>query len=316
MTLFLGVDGGKSSTTALVGDETGRVLGSGAAGPSNHATEEDGKAKLLKAVSESVGAACREAGADPKEARFDAACLGFSGGPEDKRALLAEVVHAGRLVVTTDAWIALSGASGGEPGIITIAGTGSIAFGRNRHGKRARAGGWGFLFGDEGSAFDVARQGLRAALRLEEGWGPPTRLRELYLAEAKAPSMNELLHRLYSPEFPRPRVAGMARLVEQAAQEGDEVARGLLVKAGSELALLVSAVRRQIFEPGAPGRVSFVGGVFRNPVVRDQYKLMVEQEPGNLFLAPLYPPAAGALLEAYRAAGLKVTLSGLPDVKR
>jgi N-acetylglucosamine kinase-like BadF-type ATPase len=315
MRLFLGVDGGQSSTTALVAEESGKVLGSGAAGPANHVGAEEGRAKLVRAVTECVSAACRAGGVDPAKARFEAACLGFSGGPEDKQPILAEILKAERLVVTTDAMIALSGATGGEPGIIAIAGTGSIAFGRNE-GKTARAGGWGYLFGDEGGAFDIARQGLRAALRLEEGWGPGTRLRELYLAEGKAKSVNELLHRFYTGEFPRPRVAGFARLVERAAQEGDEVARGLLQKAGAELAFLASAVRRQIFEPGAPARVSYVGGVFQNAVVRDQYRLLVEQEPGNEFVAPLYPPAAGALLDAYRAAGLKPQLSQIPETKK
>jgi N-acetylglucosamine kinase-like BadF-type ATPase len=316
MAFFLGVDGGQSSTTALIGDETGRVRGSGVAGPANHVGAEEGRAKFLRAVSESVAAACGAASLARETARFDAACLGFSGGPDDKRPLLADLVKTERLLVTTDALIALSGATGGEPGIIAIAGTGSIAFGRNQAGKTARAGGWGFLFGDEGGAFDIARQGLRAALRLEEGWGPATKLREFYLAEGRAKTVNELLHRFYSTEFPRPLIANFARLVERAAQEGDEVAKGLLLKAAAELSLLASAVRRQIFEPGQPARVSYAGGVFRNPVLRNQYRVLVEQEPGNDFLKPLYPPAAGALLDAYAAAGIKPPLTGIPEIKK
>ena len=87
--LFLGVDGGKSTTIALVGDETGRVAGAGSAGPSNHAEGEEGRAKLVGAVEESVAGACRQAGVDFREVQFEAACLGFSGGPEDKQALVA-----------------------------------------------------------------------------------------------------------------------------------------------------------------------------------------------------------------------------------
>src|ERR1700735_156549 len=107
MKLFLGVDGGQSRTTALIGDEEGRVLGAGAGGPCNHAGAEEGRQKLARGGGGSVG-----------------------GGP------------------------ALAGATAGKPGIVMIAGTGSIAFGRNAGGRTARAGGWGFIFGDEGGAFD------------------------------------------------------------------------------------------------------------------------------------------------------------------
>jgi N-acetylglucosamine kinase-like BadF-type ATPase len=94
------------------------------------------------------------------------------------------VLPAAHLEVTNDAVIALAGASAGGPGIITISGTGSIALGRNAEGRGARAGGWGYVFGDEGSGFDVARQAVRAALRMEEGWGPATCLRGVLMEAA------------------------------------------------------------------------------------------------------------------------------------
>lgn len=313
--LFLGVDGGQSSTIALLGDEAGRVTGAGAGGPCNHAAAGEGRAKFVKAVEESVSGACRQAGIDFREIRFEAACLGFSGGPEDKQALVAEMVRAGRLVVTTDAVVALAGATGGEPGIIVIAGTGSIGFGRNAAGKTARAGGWGYVFGDEGSGFDLARQGLRAALRHEEGWGPATSLLAMFLDAGGAKSANELLHGFYTAEFPRPRIASFGPLVERAAAEGDQVARGILHKAAAELALLAAAVRRQLFGAGERAVVAHMGGVFRSAVLRDQFRELVEQERGNSCGPPLYPPAAGALIEAYRACGLNPPLTGVPDVK-
>ncbi len=314
--LFLGVDGGKSSTIALIGDETGRVTGGGSGGPSNHAEGEEGRARLVRAVEESVAGACRQAGVDSRDVRFEAACLGFSGGPEDKQAVVAGIVRAGWLTVTTDVVVALVGATGCEPGIVVISGTGSIGFGRNAAGKTARAGGWGYVFGDEGSGFDLARQGLRAALRHEEGWGPATTLRARFLEAGGAKSANELLHRFYTAEFPRPRVASFGPLVERAAAEGDPVAGGILRKAAAELALLATAVRRQLFAPGERAVVAHMGGVFRSTILRDQFRELVEQERGNVCGPPLYPPAAGALLEAYRACGLNPRLTGVPDVKR
>ena len=129
MKLFLGVDGGQSSTTALVGDETGRVLGMGRGGPCNHVGKAEGREKFLRAV----GGCLRAAGFE--NAEFEAVCLGFSGGAADKNSYIRELIKAKHYVVTHDAFIALAGATAGEPGVIAIAGTGSIAFGRNQRGK-------------------------------------------------------------------------------------------------------------------------------------------------------------------------------------
>ena len=137
MRLFLGVDGGQSATTALIGDEAGRVLGAGRGGPCNHAGAAEGRRRLVLAVGDSVAAACAQGNLDARAVGFAVACLGMSGGPEDKRAILQQILPAEVVVVTDDAVIALAGATAGEPGIVTIAGTGSISFGRNRGTHRA-----------------------------------------------------------------------------------------------------------------------------------------------------------------------------------
>src|ERR1017187_6342960 len=131
MRLFLGVDGGQSGTTALIGDEAGRVLGAGSGGPCNHAEAAEGRQKLLRAVGDSVAAACaqagldaragrpphapagagcpspaattKKAGLDARAVRFAAACFGMSGGPEDKQAILQQILPADVVVVTDDA---------------------------------------------------------------------------------------------------------------------------------------------------------------------------------------------------------------------
>ena len=312
MKLFLGVDGGQSSTTALIGDEDGRVVGTGRAGPCNHAGSVGGHARFVGAVGESVRSALEHAGL--KEAAFEAACFGFSGGPADKDAMTRELVTASHYLITHDAWIALAGATAGEPGVIAIAGTGSIAFGRNRDDRTARAGGWGYAFGDEGGAFDVVRQALRAALRHEEGWGSPTVLRDLLLTASGASDANDLLHRCYTDEFPRERVAAFAPLVDQAATSGDVIAQDILKSAAQAIAMLVAAVRRQLFLPEETVLVSYAGGVFKSGVVTERFRMLVELEEANRTAEPCYAPAAGALLEAYRIAGLqKNSIWGSPS---
>lgn len=313
MRLFLGVDGGQSSTTALIADESGRVIGSGRGGPCNHVKGPEGYTKFVNAIRGCLEAACAEAGLSPEGVRFEAACLGFSGGPSDKQAILESMIPAYRLIVTHDALIALVGATAGQPGIITIAGTGSIAFGRNADDETARAGGWGYIFGDEGGGFDLTRQALRAALRFEEGWGQPTILREMLLKETGAESANDLLHRFYTTDYPRPQIASYSRLVDEAATAGDRVALDILSYAAQQLAQLTGAVRQQLFEEGEEARVAYIGGVFRSQRLLQQYRMLVELEDGNHVGPPEYEPAAGALLEAFRRAGVTVRLTNLPE---
>lgn len=310
--LYLGVDGGQSSTTALIGDADGRVLGYGRGGPCNHVGAAEGRKKFMSAIEGCVAAACAQAGLDYASVRFASACLGFSGGPADKEGILREMLRADRMVVTHDALIALAGATAGEPGLIVIAGTGSIAFGRDARGRTARAGGWGYIYGDEGGAFDITRQALRAALRMEEGWGPPTVLRGVLLEATGAPDANDLLHRFYTSDYPRPRIAKFARLVDEAARAGDAVARDLLTQAAQQLASLAAAVRGQLFTPGAEVRAAYIGGVFRSAILLERFVTLVELEEGTRCAPPEFGPAAGALLEAYRAAGVRATLTGLP----
>jgi N-acetylglucosamine kinase-like BadF-type ATPase len=219
------------------------------------------------------------------------------------------------MTVTTDALIALSGATAGAPGIITIAGTGSIAYGRNAARRVARVGGWGYIFGDEGGGFDLTRQAVRAMLRHEEGWGPPTVLTEMLLAETGASDANDLMHRFYTTAFPRPQIAGYSKLVDSAAMSGDAVARNILLNAAQQLATAASAVRSQLFEQREPAKVAPIGGVFRSQMLAERFRLLVELEDGNRVVAPQYGPATGALIEAYALAGLSPALKNVPREK-
>jgi N-acetylglucosamine kinase-like BadF-type ATPase len=214
-------------------------------------------------------------------------------------------LHADRLLVTHDAAIALSGATRTGQGIAIIAGTGSIAFACNAEGRTARAGGWGYVFGDEGAAFDIARQALRAALRVEEGWGPPTSLRQVLCEATGSASANHVLHRFYGPEWPRARVATLAPLVDEAAVNGDHVAQHILENAAQELALLAASARGQLWKAGDDVDVAYIGGVFQSRQLLERFRMLVEFEEGNRCVSPRYGPAEGALIEAYRAAGLR-----------
>src|SRR5215469_16244832 len=255
-------------------------------------------------MSECLSHAARNAGIDLNRTRFRGACLGMSGGPEDKADLLRQVIQAEHMIVTHDARIALAGAMGGGAGTIVIAGTGSIAYGENERGESARAGGWGYVFGDEGGGFDIARQALRAILREHEGWGPRTALTPALLEAVGVSDANAALHRFYTPEWPRARVAGLARIVSHIAEEGDPVAAALVNGAAQNLASLAAAVRRQLWAEGAESRVAWVGGMFGGAILLERFRSLVEMNENARVSPPLHSPAVGALLLAWRSAGV------------
>jgi N-acetylglucosamine kinase-like BadF-type ATPase len=311
---FLGIDGGQSGTTAIVGNRDGKVVGWASGGPCNHVSAGESRAKFLHVMRELLTQAASRAGIRSHDSRwsFESACLGMSGGPDDKKAALGELVDAHHLLVTHDAMIALEGATSGEPGVVVIAGTGSIAFGRNARGETSRAGGWGYIFGDEGSAFDIVRQALRAVLREYEGWGGKTALTPALLEATHSADANELLHLFYRPDWSRDRIAALAPLVDEIAGDGDPTAANILQRAAHDLALSAASVRRQLWQEDEPTRVSWTGGVFNSAMLLERFRSIVAIDGNNDCAAPDHGPAIGALLLAYRTAGVRTKLSSLP----
>ncbi len=313
--LYLGIDGGQSSTTALIADDAGRIIGHGRGGPCNHVASPERRAKFLRVIGECLDDACHGAGLDRQSVPFAAACFGFSGGPEDKEACSRELVSSAKYKFTHDAEVALTGATAGEAGIIVIAGTGSMAFGRNAAGVTARAGGWGYIFGDEGGAFDLMRRALRAALRFEEGWGRPTVLREALLQNTGEPNANMLMHRFYN-EFSRSQIASFATLVTQTAEQGDEIALEIVDRAARKLAQFAEAVYKQLFQARESVAVAYTGGVFRSTLLRNAFGQCVRDFFGGQAVAPRFGPAAGAILEALRLDNNPNHLSAVPKFEK
>ena len=299
---FLGLDGGQSHTTILIGDEKGQVLGAGLGGPTNYGGAKNTISKTEASIEEALRKALNESGLGRKTC-FTAACCGMSGDIEGAHTLVSRCIDAEHLEVFTDAHIALWGATESLPGIVVIAGTGSIAWGENDTGKTARAGGWGYAFGDEGGAFDIVRQAMRAALKAEEGWGPETTLKDLLLQNSGSVTVNDLLHRFYAEQLPRDSIASLSLLVDRAASEQDETAITILSRAGLELAQLAQNVRKQLFAPDKRVTICFSGGVFCAYQVMDTFRIQltkITNEP-NVVIAPRRSPAHGALTRAYRA---------------
>lgn len=264
--LFVGVDGGGTRTRAIVTASDLLALGRGASGPANAATVP--VPRLVQSVTEAIDDALEAAGAS----RSDVAIVSCGLAGVDASAMKGRLVSAfeavfggGRVRIASDARIALAGALPdpvADSGAVLIAGTGAICFGRNSHGLEERAGGWGALIGDEGSASEIARRGLAAVARDVDGRGPRTKMREALHSSEGTRSAVEMVQKLFRPGAGPSDTAAYFPVVLDAARAGDELALAILREAGEELAHTALTVLRKLGIAADPVTVATVGGVF------------------------------------------------------
>ncbi len=256
----LGIDAGGTKTRALLADETGRVVGEARGGGANLKTH--GELEVEKVLHNVIEDAESQAGVVP-----DAVALGIAGAdrPRDQEVLLGVLRRIGfrrRVLVTNDARIAFVAGSTLRVGLALVCGTGSIAWGRNARGDVARAGGWGWHVGDEGSGFWIGERAIRAVLRGADGRGPDTSLAAALLAHFGVSGVDGLVSAVYDSDYPRHRVAIFSAKVEAAALAGDAVAAKILEAAAGELVLAArTVIERLDLEPSAYD-VVMAGGTF------------------------------------------------------
>lgn len=299
--LTLGVDGGGTKTLAVIADEAQQVLGEGTAGPSNPLRV--GISNAAAAIREAVDSACTAAGVE--RADILATEIGLAGvRREDVRQRMREALAGlglAWLELMTDADIALYGATDGKPGVVIIAGTGSVCRGKNALGKYASAGGWGPVAGDEGSGWWIAQRGLQAVARDADGRGPATSLTEAVRVCFNIDSADDLSTAVYAPSMTNQRIAGFGRYVIEAAKSRDKVARGIIAEAGRELGAAAGAVIRGLRMERERFQVAYVGGVFAaGGLVLDTLRVEVERIAPKAFLAPpVMSPAVAATRMAH-----------------
>jgi glucosamine kinase len=308
---YLGIDGGGSKTTCAVGDET-QLLATASAGPSN--IIRVGEQKARESLEQVVRQACAAAGITPGEVART--CAGGAGAARHElaakiRDILGAIVST-PVDVVGDMQIALEAAFDTGPGVVVIAGTGSIAYGRDRQGNTARAGGWGFAIGDEGSAHWIGRAAVSAVLRaadanawVTERFTPPDS--QLAVALLKAWGVTSLtdLARLAN-SIPPP---DFAALFPAVAASQDDLAAEVLTSAGKELARTAALVIRRLFAGAGtePVPAAVTGGVFRHaPLVRQVFYNELRTLDSRVEVNPqVVEPVEGALRIARRAATLQ-----------
>lgn len=305
MTFFLGIDGGGSKTTAAVGDER-ELLASATAGPCNmtRVPEAEARASLHAAIRQ----ACAAAGVNP--ASIDEVCLGMAGASSPAisalaRQAVAEMAPA-EIEIVGDMVIALESAFAGGPGVIVVAGTGSIAFGRNPAGQTARAGGWGYAISDEGSGYWIGRAAVAAAARAQDR----SQASPLAAAIARRWSVASLEDAVrIANASPAPDFSQLFPVVLEAAGAGDRLAEEILCSAGRELAQLAATVLGRLWTAGNAAPVALCGGVFRHsPQVREGFKQALRRLcPAADVKQGIAEPVWGALWLARRSAAARLS---------
>lgn len=307
MKFFLGVDGGQTTTKALLAGDNGEILARASGGPSNHTEEPGGPERLSRVMRGLIATLLAEAAAPANpNAEFAAACFGMTGETRIKERILREIVRTPHLSVVHDSVNALAGATAGGPGVIVIAGTGSVARGAGVGGLEIRAGGWGHVFGDEGSAYWIGREAVRAAAAEADGFGERSELPRLLLSRLGVGSAYELMERYYSGEFSRDHLAGLSLWVNEAATCGDLVATQILQAAGRQLAGLALDVISRLFGAKNVGsvKVCYTGGVFESRFVVSAFREALLSRHAQLRISrPDFSPVYGSLLLAFRLAG-------------
>jgi len=318
MSYVVGVDGGGTKTAGLLVDLKGRVRARTIVGPTNY--QIVGAESIRREISRLVGQLFREAGIEPQRLAcitLGLAGVGRPGEPETVAREIRRLDLAEEEVVDHDAMIALVGALVDRPGLIIIAGTGSIALGRNENGERARVGGWGYLLGDEGGGFFIARAGLAAVLRAYDGRQEKTQLTERLLDALGLSDPQEIIPRVYRQGMSHTEMAHLAPAVFGAAREGDPAAGRIIGMAGRELGLMAAAVIRGLGMEGDEVKVGLAGSVFKSrELLIEAMREGLGEEIRADFIMPRLSPAEGAVIMALKKVAGELTPEVLKCLER
>lgn len=297
----VGVDGGGSRTRALVLDPEGRELArvEGPPAPVDPRFPERAAAVVEELVREAV----RAAGGDLPAGALWAGLAG--AGRETARAAVEQALARGgvadRVTVGTDVEAAFHDAFSGSAGVLLLAGTGSMAWGRGEDGREARVGGWGSILGDEGSGYAMGVEALRRVVRLEDGRGLQTGLRGAVLAALALESVDELV--AWTQGASRREVAALVPLVAAAARGGDAVAGEILVRAVEELESHILALLTTLGPWSAMPRVALAGGLLDpGGPLRKGMEAVLSTHPVELRTEPVDPVMGAARLAMAPAA--------------
>lgn len=251
MGYVIGIDGGATKTRCAAFDREMGLLAE-VYGKSSNLTSLS-REEVQRNLTDLLDLFFAESGLAPEQCAC--VCLGSAGaGRESARRELEGILRGllphSRVLVTDDAISALTGGTGGGPGILLISGTGSICLGRGAGGEICRAGGWGHVMGDEGSGYHIACQMLQAIVRAQDGRGEPTLLTELVYGHWGLEDVDGLMDLVYRSGKGKSEIASIAFLCDMGYDRGDKAAMGIMERCAQELAAMAEAVARRLAPPG------------------------------------------------------------------
>ena len=263
MKYLVGIDGGGTKSRLLACSVTGEVLGRCVGKSTN--IESNSCVVVRKHLEELIEGFLRNTGLCMTDCL--ALCIGTAGVDSENslqavKDILASMQLPCPAYVMNDAEIALAAQTMGEPGVLLISGTGSIGFAVNAKGERWRVGGYGYLVGDEGSAYWIGRKAISAVLRAHDGTGPQTLLTELLKANLRMGHIDELMDFVYQSN--KADIAKLAPQVVAAFENGDEVATYIMKDAVKHLSRMALTLGERLGMQKEKCPLVFAGGFFLN----------------------------------------------------
>jgi len=305
---FIALESGATRTVCAVANTSGEILGWGTSGSGSH------YAISLKEAEKNILAAIKKAlkSSQQENVIFNIGCFGMSAldVPSDYEKhydFIASLGIVKKIVIVSDMVTAYYAVTAGEPGIVVISGTGSIAYGVNEKGEKAQAGGREWFISDEGSAFFIAREGIIAALRAYDGRGEKTALTRMFVDYFNVPNFEEVVYKIYGNK-PKS-IASLAPIVTSAAKENDSVAKGILEKAGDELGLAAVAVAERLHMKNKRIKIGCVGSVFKaGELIMEPFSNRVKSKiPKAVIETPIFNAIKGVIILGIQESGIAIT---------
>ncbi len=301
MTNVIGIDGGGTKTEAVMADTDGIVLARAAAGPTNPnlisgSALQNTFRSLLRDLADQAPGPFKNV--KRLFAGISGAALKQSG--KELLHILEELLPADIAIqVEPDTINALYSGTYGEPGIVQIAGTGSITYGVNNQLEHGRVGGWGYLFGDEGSGFDIGRQGVVSVLKALDGRDTKTMLTEMLCTYFNVTNEYELIRKIYKAPAPKSEISPLSKIVFDAYKKEDPAAVRIIGEAVDSTCFSILTLYKKLFDVSETVKVILSGGVFNEEIMSNAIKENFCGFTGLTIYNPIMPPVGGSLIGAY-----------------
>lgn len=317
MEYVIGIDGGGTKTQCLLADENGVIITSFVGGPTNpNIIKPTALRQTLETLLDQLS---EQTNAQFHQVTHLFAGISGAGNENNQREvkrILTELVPSNVLVeVYPDSINALYSGTFGDPGIVQISGTGSITYGINQELEHDRVGGWGYLFGDEGSGYDLGKQGIIAALKAFDGRGEETTLLKMLYDHFQVKNGYELIREIYVSDSPKDKIAPLSKMVFEAYKQNDPAALEIITNVVGELTTSIHTLHEKLFNDTQQVQLVLCGGVFTDKSI---LPMLIEQKLKHdnfSIVIPEFPPVGGSLIGAYLSMNKQIDKSMIKNIK-